>query len=464
MQWHTSACEGAGCVRGPTMRRVRILVLQITPATRRRPVPRFDAGLGTLIALLLERKHEVSLVGLSRFDLPRVKDALARSLPQLVYADISAVCTDAARRTFEHIQRYEFLPIVAGGAYAAVDPAACMSMPGVHAAAVGEPDASLVTYLERIRDPAIGQVVRGVWLRDERGLARPKPPPLVEDLDSLPPPHRALFRDDDAIARCGEVAIAIGRGCPQRCAYCPNRLLSSLHDGGEWTRRRTAEHVVDEIVALRERHGDALRRVRVVDHAFALDPAWLAAFLDEFARRAHGLALRCHLRLNAITPQTASALAVHGRTLADVELISGSDFIRNEVFEMDVSAAQIDAGVALLREHRIASRAIVYLGAPYESEASLDETRALLRRVRPDFVDARPYFPFPGTRAADLAREYGWLHPRGEEQYHTDRCGVDMPACRPAVVEAAIRALRREFPAGNGAPAWRRWLGALLRR
>ena len=36
------------------------------------------------------------------------------------------------------------------------------------AVAIGEPDASLVTYPERMKDPATNRGV-GVWLRDERG-------------------------------------------------------------------------------------------------------------------------------------------------------------------------------------------------------------------------------------------------------------------------------------------------------
>ena len=57
--------------------------------------------------------------------------ALARALPQLIYADIAGVCVDAARRTFEYVQQHEFLPIVVGGVYPTVDPAGSLSLPGV---------------------------------------------------------------------------------------------------------------------------------------------------------------------------------------------------------------------------------------------------------------------------------------------------------------------------------------------
>ncbi|MCA9242970.1 MAG: hypothetical protein KDA32_03370, partial [Phycisphaerales bacterium] len=165
---------------------MRILILQFRPAVRGLVVPRFDPSLGVLISLLRERGHELSILGVSRFQQERVKSALAAGLPQLIYADIAAVCSDIAQRTLRYVQDHEFLPVVVGGQYATVEPAASLSLPGVQAVALGEPDASLITYFERMKDPAIGQVVRGVWLRDESGLARPQMPALVEDLDSLP--------------------------------------------------------------------------------------------------------------------------------------------------------------------------------------------------------------------------------------------------------------------------------------
>jgi len=438
---------------------MRVLVFQFSPDVRGRPVPRFEPQLGTLLSLLERREHTLALTGLARFDVAKVKAALARSLPQLVYADISAVCVGAARRTFEHIQQHEFLPIVAGGQYPTIDPAAALSLPGVQAVAIGEPDASLVTYFERMKDPAAGQVVSGVWLRDERGLARPAMPPLVEDLNSLPFPHRELFGYADVVAQTGQIEIAIGRGCPARCGYCLNPGLAELYEGGgAWVRRRSAGNILAEIALLRERYA-GVKRVRFLDHTFAQDAAWLADFLCVYQPRC-GLPFRCHLRANAAYEEVARSLAEAGCELVDVEVISGSDFIRNEIFEMNLSGEEIRAAFTRVKSAGIRARAIVYLGAPYESEASLADTRALLLEIKPDVVDIRPYHPWPGTPAARLCQEQGWLHPRGEDQYHQDRTGIDMPACRPDLVAAFIRRLRAELPTEVAEPWWRRWSSA----
>lgn len=47
-----------------------------------------------------------------------------------------------------------------------------------------------------------------------------------------------------------------------------------------------------------------------------------------------------------------------------MELISGSDFIRNEIFDMDLTGEQIDAAFARLKAAGIRTRTIVYVGTP----------------------------------------------------------------------------------------------------
>lgn len=437
---------------------MRILVLQLLPAVRRRPTPRFDPHLGSLLALLESRGHELALLGLDRLDLAALKSALAQRLPQIVYADVSAVATHLARRVCEYIQSREFLSIVVGGAYPSADPGGALSLPGVNAVAIGEPDATLVTYLERLTDPAAAPV-SGVWVRDERGLARPPMPPLVEDLDSLPPPNRDLFNYAEYVKRTGVIEIAVGRGCAQRCGYCPNPQVAHLYDPSQtWERRRSAPDILSEIDALRSAY-QPVRLVRFLDHAFATDVKWLDEFLDPYVYRC-ALPFRCHLRLNRTTDEVVRLLDDAGCHLVDVEVINASDFIRNEIFQMELSNQQIESAFERLHRTNIRTRAVVYVGSPYDGEASLEDTRRLLQRVRPDAVDVRPYFPFPGTTALEVARENGWLHARGEEQYARDAAGIDMPACRPQRIDAFVRKLRLEFPAELDQPWWRRWSNA----
>ncbi len=435
---------------------MRILIIQFARDKRKQPLPRFEPDLAVLLAVLKDRGHELSIVGQSHHHPEGVKKALASALPQLIYADISAVCLDVARRSLQFIQEHEFLPVIAGGEFASIDPSTSLSLPGVIAAVVGEPEASLVAYLQRQQDPAFRQVVQGIWTRDETGLARPSLPELIEDLDSLPAAEREMFDYRTQVQSSGEIEIAIGRGCSQSCAYCRNPVEARVQEAGERaTRRRSPENILAELESLRRAYGPAAR-VRFLDHSFALDRDWLASFLRAYGRGSYG-AFRCHLRANAVDAELVASLQHAGCAQADVDVISASDFIRNDVFQMELSNDQIEQTFSLLHKARIATRATVYLGAPYESEASLAHTAELLRVLRPSIAEIRPYFPWPGTAPAELARENGWLHPRGPEQLHADAPGLLMPACRPEVIQRFVRELRNEFRDRSNDPWWRRW-------
>lgn len=439
--------------------RVRILVFQFAPALRRGPLPRFDPQLGTLLSLLRLRGHELGFVSTSKFDLTPCKAALAKTLPQLIYADISGVCVHTARRTLEYITQHEFLPIVVGGTYPTIDPAGSLSLPGVTACAIGEPDASLVTYLERIKDPTLTGVTSGVWMRDERGTAQPALPDLVEELDSLPFAERELFNYQEFVTRTHSIEIATGRGCPKKCAYCVNATVQAKYgQPHEWVRRRSAENILDEIDKLRERY-QPVRMVRFLDHSFALEQDWLDDFLGVYVRRC-ALPFHCHVRLNEADDARLRLLREAGCELVDCEVISSSFFIRNEIFDMDLTNEQITAAFERIHELNMQTRAICYLGSPYDSEAALNDTRALLQTLKPTMVDVRAYYPFPGTAAVLTCQENSWIHPRGEQQYHAEQNGIDMPACRPDLVAAFVRKLRKEFPTEIGGSWFQRWSSA----
>ena len=152
---------------------------------------------------------------------------------------------------------------------------------------------------------------------------------------------------------------------------------------GTWVRRRSPDNVLDEIEDLRGRY-EGVKTVRFLDHAFALDAAWLTTFAGTYQRRCD-LPFRCHLRANSLDAERVRVLTEAGCRYADVELISGSDFLRNDIFDMELSAEQIVGTFALLRAADIRVRAIVYLGAPYESEAASARLRGhwlQLRRMR----------------------------------------------------------------------------------
>jgi len=408
---------------------MRILILQFVSPGRRGPLPRFDHELGVAAALLKAEGFEVSLAALQGYSRDRLHQAVVEHRPVRVVVQLEPTSLAAARHSIADLAERELLPVILVGRYATARPAEAISIPGVSAVIPGEYDQTLLDLCRRLRagkDPAGMDGARGVWLNSEEGLVRSEPAPLVEDLDALPPPDREIFQTRRLVEATGEVGFQATRGCREWCGYCLNDWYLELYAGrGEPLRRRSVDNLLTEIEEVIARY-QGVQRVGFRDHAFATDTEWLEEFAGAYPQRC-GLRFRCHVRLSGLDPRTPALLARSGCELAEVEIGSGSNFIRQEVLSLRLERRQIVEGVGRLHEAGLKVRASVFVGAPYETEVSVDQTLRLLAELPLETVRARVFYPLPGTRAAEICAENGWISGRGEENFHAARSVLDMP-------------------------------------
>jgi hypothetical protein len=85
----------------------------------------------------------------------------------------------------------------------------------------------------------------------------------------------------------------------------------------------------------------------------------------------------------------------------------------------------------------------VFIGAPYESQITIEETLELLRKAQVHQVRHSVFYPTPGTRAAEVCAENGWISGRGEENYWLGKSVLDMPSMPAAQIDAVMA----KFPA-----------------
>ena len=416
--------------------------------------PRFDAALGVLSAVLKEQGHQTALVAPDDVASDELRQRINHFRPDVLYADIALTSPDLARRVLGRAGQKYGLHTVAGGDFATVEPEAALSFPGVHAIVIGEPERALPAYLAAHLTGEPGDPVPGVWCRDERGSVRTAAHPLTTDLDVLPFPDRALFDDGHRPQGAVPQTVGVGRGCPLGCAYCPNERIAELYAGLEpYVRRRSPKNVCDEIDAICLAYPDTAR-VRFDDHSFALDEPWLAEFAEVYAFRC-GMPFECHLRAQFVTERVADLLVAAGCAAAEIDVASGSDFVRNEILAMDLSEEQLIAAFDRLRSRGIATGAVSFIGAPYGTEISAAALVKLHRRLRPVRHEVRVFHPLPGTRARDLCREAGWLSNRGEENFTRQRSILDMPNLPAANVDRLAQRFGRRLGCGTGG-FWRR--------
>lgn len=383
---------------------------------------------------LRARGDEVKTLRLDGPDFDRLRVAITGARAQAVVADVDPRAVNVARRIIDEIRRTYALPVVVVGRYATCLPRKAVSIPGAEAVLVGEYEPVLAELLGHLLANDPHEAPPGAWVNSADGLVK-GPASCPADLGALPwaePPE-----GDD-----GPILLKTCRGCAQWCAYCVNDwYLDVYRDQGPAVRRREVADLLAELDARLERRPTAPRLV-APDHALINDTDWLGALAEGLARRGP-VPMSCHARLNAVTTEAAALLARAGCVNVRVSVASGSNFIRDEVFTMRTSREQIEEGFARLREAGLPVTAEVFVGSPYETEISVEETVALLRSLRPDAVRAEIYYPTPGTRAAELCRENGWVSGRGERDAAAGRSLLDMPAMPADRISELAAALNR---------------------
>jgi hypothetical protein len=136
-------------------------------------------------------------------------------------------------------------------------------------------------------------------------------------------------------------------------------------------------------------------------------------------------------------------LVAAGCVEAEIEVVSGSDFVRNDILNMEVSDEHFLAAFTRLRQRDIRTRAVVLVGSPYATEMSSKSLVQLVEGLEPDECEVKVYHPLPGTRGRDLCREAGWLSNRGEDNFTLQRSILDMPNLPARTIDRTVRRLRR---------------------
>jgi len=378
-------------------------------------------------ARLRERGHEPSLLLASEFDPETLRLKIADVRPDHVVVYLESFHVDLMRRLTEHIAGRYYLPIVVGGPHATVAPLETLSFIGVEGVVLGEWDRAVPEYLEARQLGPDYVNTRGLWFQAEtgimrNGLAEPERP---EEMVVIP--DRSLYSAERIVDSQGLVGVEATRGCSFYCAHCQMDLAAGLYEEQNlaWSRRRPMAALVKEVEHLRTTYA-GVRGLRFGGCTFPLD----AAYLREFAQAFSGplrVGFTARAKTSEVTGELAGLLKEAGCFEVRLEIVSGSDFIRNEIFELDLSEEQIFVAFSAARQAGLRTRALVHVGLPYDTIVTLEQTGRLLQRLGPDAVDAAVFFPLPGTKAYDVCRENGWLSGREACHYFQGESPLDLP-------------------------------------
>ncbi len=380
----------------------------------------FHYGLGSLSAVLKKAGHETALINLNEKVAPvpdpeAFVERVRAFRPGLVGFSVVTPQYGTALAYARRVREALGVPVVFGGVHATMVPETIITEDAVDFVCVGEGEDALeelVGALEAGRDVS---GIRNIWTQSD-GRVHENPVRPLPDPASLPMPDHDLFGIEELTrARGGWVGLLASRGCPFRCTYCFNHRMVERYtrDLGvpvrdlNYVRRTPVEGVIAEIESLLARDMP-LEMFIFDDDLFTHDPAYVKAFCRRYAETC-SVPLTVNAHVKRFDAGVAQALAGAGCRIVKFGVESGSPRIRSKVLNRHMSDDDIVSAIACAHEAGMASSAFVMAGLPRETPEDLEATFDILARARPGRFRWSTFFPFPGTRAFEMAEADGSL-------------------------------------------------------
>ncbi|MFM8551386.1 MAG: B12-binding domain-containing radical SAM protein [Nitrospiraceae bacterium] len=223
-------------------------------------------------------------------------------------------------------------------------------------------------------------------------------------LTSLPFPARHLVDVESyryTIDGVRALSLIAQLGCPFGCGFCGGRLSPSLRR----VRMRTSENIVQEMVHLYRTYGT--KGFMLYDDELNVNPKMLELMeaITE-AQQQLGVEFRLSglIKAELFTEQQAAAMHRAGFRWILVGFESGHERILTNIHKQSTLADNTRC-LTIAKRHGLKVKALMSLGHPGESEATVHATRDWLVDTQPDDFDATVITTYPGTPYFDEAVE-----------------------------------------------------------
>jgi len=301
---------------------------------------------------------------------------------------------------------YKDIIIVFGGVHPTIEPEEVISTDPVDIVCIGEGEYSLNELLDRIDSGKDFSNIGGLWFKKENKIIRNSIRNYIEDIDLLPFQDREVYDYKKYLkSNNGKIDMMASRGCPFNCAYCINEFTKKNFKGKS-VRFRSPQKVVEEIKKLKEKYD--IKSIHFHDDVFTANKAWLKEFSEIYAKQVK-LPFTCNLRVETLDDEICSYLKKSDCKRVNIGVESGNEKLRETVLKRYMSNKQIIKAFELVKKYGIKTYSFNMVGIPYETEKEYWDTIKLNRILKPDYLQASIFQPYPGTQLTKICLERGFL-------------------------------------------------------
>jgi len=370
-------------------------ILLINPPSEFK-TPVLPLGLASIAAYLKEKNDEFGVFVIDAWaenlGPEELKNKIAKTKADIAGIYMVSPRYDQAKKTIEICR--QALPkslIIAGGPHPSAMPRETLAdIPCLDICAIGEGEKIM---LELANNAPI-EGIKGISYRKNGDIITTPARELIGDLDSLPIPDRGLFpiekyRTHPPYGRKKPYfTIITSRGCPFRCAYCSKDVFRQNY------RAKSPGKVCDEIEELILKYG--ARETHFYDDDFTLDMKRAEEICNEIIRRKIKIIWSCTTRVDLVNEGLLRKMKEAGCWLISYGVESGNQKILDAI-NKGFTVQQIMSAFETTRKIGISTVGFFMVGLPGETEATIKETLALSKKIKPNFVSWGILVAYPGS-------------------------------------------------------------------
>jgi radical SAM superfamily enzyme YgiQ (UPF0313 family) len=245
---------------------------------------------------------------------------------------------------------------------------------------IGEGEYSFLDLVRCIEGGATADIhkISGIAYRKNGCAVRTACDGFVRDLDALPNPARYFAFQH----------VALTRGCPADCTFC-----GSPDFWGRKVRFHSADYFVDQLTHL---YRKGITYFFFCDDTFTLNKKKVIAVCRKILKRKLDIVWQAISRVDMVSEEILYWMRRAGCIQISYGVESGSEKIRHYL-NKDFTLQQIEKTFSLTTQYGIMSRAYFIYGCPGETAETIQETIALMRRIKPLSTIFYILDIFPGT-------------------------------------------------------------------
>lgn len=357
-------------------------ILFINPAKKDSfPISRIHMGLTLLGEILLRNGHDARVIDYAFLKsgyvkipvpVPSLSDLIKDYKPDIIGISVFSYLYDEVNEMVAEIGRLTNAVLILGGPHFAVFPEDFTENPNVDYIVKGEAELYIADIVRNAKKNSRAEIIV---------CERPSAP-------DIPPLNINIAYGNTFLT---DYQIQLSRGCPFHCGFCNIHMV-----GGRQVRKRSLEECMAEILEAKRLH-PSISNISITDDCPNADKGRFKDFLRMFIKADTGCTMLVdNMRADLIDDEMLE-LFVKARGLnVCMGVESGNPDVLNTMNKSETIDDIIKAA-EMIRKHKLMLGNCFVIGLPGDTPARHEESIALAKHLKPDYLFWNMCVPWKGT-------------------------------------------------------------------